>query len=223
MKPHQQFRRSILICQLALAALELPVAAAQSVNEYSNPKIRAGWFASVPHIPGYVHSFAKPVVAKNGYYQNVRYEWTGNAMKVAEVMLAKGKFERENENRNDNRSVMQLRGVKTVQLGGGKSLTIRTYGLGPWEPIGEFIKHFDLKKISAALDKPPRTCFDLTRSGFAAIGKGTRFADAIDWVGDPVSDIGSGIHIMTYPLKGGGEARIGTPDCKEVMYVQFSQ
>lgn len=60
-----------------------------------------------------------------------------------------------------------------------------------------------------------------TRAAFEAIPKSATYKDIVKRFGKPTGDIGSGIHIMTYPLKEGGRALIGTPDLKKVYYIHF--
>lgn len=61
----------------------------------------------------------------------------------------------------------------------------------------------------------------LTRKMFEDLPSGITYGELVRRVGKPTGDIGSGIHIMTYPLKEGGRALVGTPDLQQVMYIHY--
>jgi hypothetical protein len=54
-----------------------------------------------------------------------------------------------------------------------------------------------------------------------ALARPIAFADVTRVLGEPVGDIGSGIHIYEYTLDDGRTLRVGTPDRKRVMYIHI--
>jgi hypothetical protein len=63
----------------------------------------------------------------------------------------------------------------------------------------------------------------LTRSVLEGLPKSATVQDIVKLAGPHHSDIGSGLHILTYPLADGSWAMIGTPDMKAIMYIHFQQ
>jgi hypothetical protein len=61
----------------------------------------------------------------------------------------------------------------------------------------------------------------LTRKFLENLPKDATVDDIIKKAGQPHGDIGSGIHILTFPLADGGWALVGTPDMKSVMYIRY--
>ena len=54
-----------------------------------------------------------------------------------------------------------------------------------------------------------------------ALGRPVAYGDVAKVMGAPARDIGSGIHMYEWPLDAQRTLRVGTPDCKRVMYIQL--
>jgi hypothetical protein len=61
----------------------------------------------------------------------------------------------------------------------------------------------------------------LTRKFLEDLPKGATVDDIIKKAGQPHGDIGSGIHILTFPLADGTWALVGTPDMKAILYIHY--
>lgn len=169
---------------------------------------RAGWYGILPHIDGYRKTFSAPhFSSSDGWMQMVRFQQLKHPNKSVNVVIS---------------SVpMKLNYRQFVKLGDkGAIIAFKPAGLDDSE-FQAFVKKFDTKGISRAVQKPPRQNFELKKSTFAAIPKGANYLDVLDWVGESSDDIGSGIYIKAYKLADGGRALVGTSDLKNVMYVNI--
>lgn len=63
----------------------------------------------------------------------------------------------------------------------------------------------------------------LNRAILEGLPKSATVQDIVKLAGPHHSDIGSGLHILTYPLADGSWAMIGSPDMKAIMYIHFQQ
>jgi hypothetical protein len=168
---------------LALPALLLAVQAAPAQRPKEQ---QPGWPDAFPKLDNYAVQYDAPVVkrdAKNPVYsQTAHYVWTGGASREFHVTLArdaafktlyseeevkKGKPAPEKIeigkhpawlwkfelNRKDERP---LDSKIVVLLGDDRVLVIEQRGLGPFEPVEKVAERFDLRKIKAALDQPPK-------------------------------------------------------------------
>ncbi|CAN5258202.1 hypothetical protein BH11CYA1_BH11CYA1_01690 [soil metagenome] len=61
----------------------------------------------------------------------------------------------------------------------------------------------------------------ITKSALESLQASGTVDDIIEIAGQPRSDIGSGIHILTYPLEEGGWALVGSPDMKKILYIHY--
>lgn len=64
----------------------------------------------------------------------------------------------------------------------------------------------------------PKTCHTLAE--FEGFDRCSSIPDLLSKVGKPWQDIGSGIHILSFPLCDGTTTILGTPDMKSIFYVK---
>lgn len=103
------------------------------------------------------------------------------------------------------------------------SLTFASKGLGdtPKAEGKNLSKESEGVKVKNENDGKTPSNSKLTRAAFEAVSKQATVQDITSWAGEPHSDVGSGLHILTYHLTDGTWAYIGTPDMKKVMYIKF--
>jgi hypothetical protein len=211
------------------------------------PESRAGWLGVFPELPGYQRTFTAPVVAAGkqpeSYRQLVKYEWTGGAVKMLQVTLARdpafkktyaadtlrkeakevkvGKrtgwlwnFEKQAGGKLD-----ALMARLVVPLAEDKALIFEARGIGPWEAVTDLAARFDLASAETALAAPPRTDFQRSLDAFRALKKGIPLTEVIAWVGDPDRDVGSGMLVMEYKLADGSRVLVGFVKRESLMYV----
>jgi hypothetical protein len=209
----------------------------------------AGWPGVFPELPGYQRTFTDPVVdsGKKAYRQTVKYEWTGGAIKLLEVTLARDPaFEQRHTEdvlardpqkpervtvskvtgwlwrlaKEGDKGPWPLQARLLLPLGKDRALILDAKGQGPWQGLTEVARKFDLKKIEKALETPPRTDARRTLDAFRQLTRGMSYADAAAWVGPADEDIGSGIHVMAYRLEDGSRVLLGFPDFNRLIYVR---
>jgi hypothetical protein len=182
------------------------------------------------------------------YRQTAKYEWTGGAIRLLEATVArdpafKQRYSAEETGKDklppkvlqvaDHRALLwimdgkdakepwPLRARLVVILEDDRVLILEFKGRGPWPGKWEaFADKFDLKKIKAALEQPPRTGSPRTLESFRQLKKGMAYAEVTAWVGDADKDVGSGIHIMSYTLDDGAQVLLGFPDFQKLIYVK---
>ncbi len=208
-----------IVLLLVAVTMLIPSTASGRGNEFYNDAIRAGWYGIFPQVTGYVHSFSKPIVKYKGYSQTARYVSKEDADKACEVTVGL------NHHRFGQAS--QARpytwiSVSLVTPNTRKVLMFHGSGQG-WEANEQeaFVKRFNSGKIAQAVSDLPRQNFRITKSSFDAIPAKPNYEDIVDWLGTPDEDVGSGIHIMVFPIAEGGRALVGTPDLKKVLYLRF--
>jgi hypothetical protein len=146
-----------------------------------------GWAGVFPDVTGYFKTFTRPVVTSDkkpfAYKQMVKYDWSGGALKMLEVTLArdpafKQKYAAE-ALRKEKRPPKEVKvgkrtawlwdlekeaqgqpealyGRLVVPLSEDKALIFDARGQGPWEPLTDIAKHFNLDKAEQALESPPK-------------------------------------------------------------------
>jgi hypothetical protein len=237
-------------CVAALLLCAIAEASAQNPGEKARPL--AGWMGVFPEMNGYQRTFTAPAVAPgkapDKYAQKVKYEWTGGAIKLLEVTLARdpafkdrhspdalakdpGKPERTKVGNFDawewklakegDKGEWPPQARMVVRLGDDRALILEARGQGPWEPLSQLVKRFDLEKLAKALDAAPRTDFRRRLESFRDLKKGMSYAEAAAWVGEADEDIGSGIHIMVYRLDDGGRVLLGFPGFDRMVYARY--
>jgi hypothetical protein len=233
---------AVLLCVVAAAA-------AQGPGEKGKPL--AGWPGVWPELSGYQRTFTAPTVAPGKgpekYAQTVKYEWTGGAIRLLEVTLARDPAFRERYSpdalkkdpgkpelvkvgkadgwlwrlvKEGDKDPWPLQARLVIPLGADRALILDARGQGPWVPLGMVAKDFDLEKLGKALDGPPRTDFRRSVDAFRELRKGMSYAEAAAWVGPADEDVGSGIHVMLYRLDDGGRVLLGFPDFNRLIYVR---
>ena len=200
---------------------------------------------------GYIRTFKQPQVdpkTKTRYSQMVIFEWSGGAAKRLEVTLARDpafekKYAAGAVMKEDNPpkkvevsqrpawlwqmakdkkpDAMPLHARLVIPLGADRILLLEAKGVGPWEDVVKLASRFDLKKIVAALDTPPRTDFSRNAAAFKVLRKGMSYAEIASWVGFADRDIGKGIHIMVYDLEGGQRVLLGFADFNRLLYARL--
>jgi hypothetical protein len=220
-------------------------------SERPQPEPRAGWFGVFPELPGYQRSFLSPVVDarnKTVYKQTGRYEWTGGALKLLEVTLArdpafKQKYTAETLGKQTpapqqvrvggrrawlwdlekeaEEKPEAVRGRLVVPLGPDGALIFEQKGPGPWEGIVELAERFDLARVEAALAAPPRTDFRLTPELFRAVPKGASFSDVVAWAGFPDQELRPS-QSFVYHVADGSRVVVGFAESK-LAYARHEQ
>jgi hypothetical protein len=202
----------------------------------------AGWLGVFPELQGYQRTFTAPVVEKKdaAYRQTAKYEWTGGAVRLVEVTLARDPAFKE---RYAEEALKKDPGApEQVKVGerigwlwkvakeGDKdpwplqARLVVPLGGDPWgEGLAALARRFDLKKIEKALDAAPRTDFRRRLESFRELKKGMSYAEVTTWVGHADADIGSGIHIMEYRLGDGSRVLLGFPDFNRLIYVKHAR
>lgn len=168
---------------LTLIVCGIMSASANPAEPQGEPK--SGWGDVFPEMAGYQRTFTKPVVEagkKDVYRQTVKYEWTGGAIKLLEVTLARDPaFEKKyaadtlkkepppprevmvgkmrawmwKSDKLDAKEVWPLYARLVLPLTADRVLILDAKGQGPWQEITELVERFDLKKLERALDNPP--------------------------------------------------------------------
>jgi hypothetical protein len=231
--------RSVLIlwCVAGVTLGANPLPAAEP-----KPEPRAGWAGVFPDLGGYQRTFTQPAVNKDKtvYRQSVKYEWTGNDIRVATATLA-----RDPEFKTAHAAeALKKAGAKEIKLGKkdawimpapkdgdriivplgeDKALIVEGSGAAHKAFPTELAGAFDTEKCTAALARPPRTEFGRTLDAFKALRKGMSLAEVREWVGDADGDVGSGIHIMAYKLPDQSRVLIGFPSFDKLTYVKHEK
>jgi len=229
---------------LVLILTPIPAAQAPKVQPL------AGWFGVFPQLGvGYIRTFKQPQVdTKTRYSQMVIFEWSGGAAKRLEVTLARDPaFEKKyaaeavmkegnppkkvevnqraawlwQMGRDKKPDGMPLHSRLVIPLGPDRILLLEAKGVGPWEDVVKLASRFDLKKMAAVLDAPPRTDFSRNTAAFKVLRKGISYAEIVSWVGSADRDIGKGIHIMVYDLEGGQRVLLGFADFNRLLYARL--
>jgi hypothetical protein len=198
--------------------------------------VYAGWVGVFPEVQYYQRVFDKPSVNKQTYRQTARYEWMGGRAEVVHITLMRDAGEakrytpdgvkalpelpmpvkigeRDGYRWKNERLVIVLKDNRLVKL------EAPTYKQHASDLVG-IAKKLDLDACEKALEQPPRTDFTRDLKAFQAIQKGMSHADVSAWVGESNLDIGSGIHILVYPLADGSRVLIGFPDFNRLVYVK---
>ncbi len=202
---------------IVVIILLVPSAAMARGNQFHNDAIRAGWYGIFPQIPGYVYSFSRPIVKYRGYSQTARYTSTDDPDTACDVTVG---VQHIRFGETAQARPLTWKRMDSLSAEPGKVILFQAYGTG-WKNPDAFVKSFKLDKIAKAVSDLPRQIFTVTKSTFAALPAKPTYEDLVDWLGTPDEDIGSGIHIMVFPLVEGGRALIGTPDLKNVFYVRL--
>ena len=211
------------------------------------PDPRAGWFGVFPELTGYQRTFTAPAAAdgkkSESYRQTVKYEWTGGAVKLLEVTLARDPaFKKAHAAEALKKQAKEVKvgkrtgwlttkelqpgmidaeaGRLVVPLGEDKALIFVAKGIGPWEALTDLAGRFDLAAAEAALAAAPRTDFQRSLEAFRALKKGVSYAEVVAWVGDADKDVGSGVHVMEYKLPDGSRVLLGFAKFESLMYVK---
>lgn len=193
--------------------------------------IRAAWPGVYPELNGYGCRYQAPALGKDPtkvFRQTALYEWTGGDIRSLTVTIGRGPDFAADAVRKGERIEVGKRaawvkdGMLTIPLGEDRAIQLK----GGGSDVGKqaamtFASQFPLERIAKALDNPPRTNFFLALEPFKAITKDMTFRDLTEFVGSAEKDIGSGIHIMTYPLPGGGRVLVGTPDFVKIVYIVY--
>jgi hypothetical protein len=218
--------------------------------EEPKPEARPGWYGVFPPIANYQRTYQPPTIdakAKDVYSQTVRYDWTGNDFRVFTVTLARNpefkktyaaeslKLDKLNptESKVGTNKAWNWELVKpgqggidkpnsrmVVVLADDKVLIIEATG-SPMAAQFPALSGIAIDKLTAHLDKAPITK-NRTLEAFQMIPKGATFQELTEWVGQPKEDIGSGIHIMVFPLDDGSTVKVGTPDLAKLMYIKHT-
>ncbi len=207
-----------------------------------------GWYGVFPEMLNYARFYEAAAVdpkAKDVYAQTVRYDWMGNDFRVFTLTLArdpafKTKYDADTLKaaspapteikvgkyrawswelpRPAGGGLDKPNSRLAVILGDDRVLLVEAAGSPRAADFPE-LSRVDLDRLAAALDRPPlATGTSLER--FRALPKGATYGELVEWVGRPEKDVGSGIHIMTYPLDDGSRVTVGTPDFRKVVYVK---
>jgi hypothetical protein len=217
--------------------------------EPAQQKVLAGWLGVFPELTSYQRSFLAPVVDnKQVYRQTAKYLWTGGAMKLLEVTVARdAAFKKQydpaalkkqknppqevkvgkktawlwdlSKEAGDNADKVRARLV--VPLGDDKILMLEAKGRGPWEQLTGLAERFNAAAIEKALGTPPRTDFKRQLEPFQALRKGMPYSDVVPWVGLADKDVGSGIHVLVYDLPDGSKVLLGFPDFQRMLYAKY--
>ena len=110
-----------------------------------------------------------------------------------------------------------------VPLSDDKALIVEGFATANKAFPTQLANAFDLEKVTAALDQPPRTEFGRTLEGFKQLTKGMSLKEVKDWIGEPDGDIGSGIHIMEYKLPDQSRVLLGFPSFDKLTYVKYEK
>jgi len=147
----------------------------------------AGWPGVFPEMSGYQRTFTSPIVdpdkTKNTYRQTVKYEWTGGAIKLLEVTLARDpafakKYSAETLKKEapppqalmvgkqsawlwkvdklDMKEIWPLYARLVIPMAKDRVLILDAKGAGPWGDVADLVRHFDLAKLERALDSAPK-------------------------------------------------------------------
>jgi hypothetical protein len=240
------------VCVLAAFAEPCLAGGAGPAAEPEKIEPLAGWFGVFPELNGYQRTFLAPVLAPArppvAYRQTAKYEWTGGALKVLEVTLArdpafKQKYAAEALGKEDNPpqpvrvnkrtgwlwnlgkpAEGKLGGLAArlvVPLAEDKALVLEARGAGPWEALTGLAERLDLARAEAALARPPRTDFRRTREAFLVFPKGIPHSEVAAWVGFPDEDVGSGV--LAYKLPDGSRVLLGFAASQKLISVKHER
>jgi hypothetical protein len=221
-------RRSIL-----LAILFLTASGASAQQPKAKPL--AGWLGVFPEFQGYSRTFDKPRGDKSSYEQTATYEWTGGRIETVRITLIRdvkvaqgftGDALKALEKTATTVPFGQRSGYLLVQqqilvipLGDDRLVRIESITPVYRSDLPAFAKKLNLDACAKALEQPPRTD-GRSLERFRALKKGMPLSDVSAWVGDSNLDIGSGIHMLVYPLADGPPVTIGFPDFGKLLYVR---
>jgi hypothetical protein len=237
-------RVGITLAALFAATLAAGAAMAADPQKPALP----GWYGVFPELRNYNLTYQPPSVdpkAKDVYGQTVKYDWMGGDFRVFRVTLArdpdfKKKYDPDVLKKDPavTKSTVGKRdawhwqlskpgegGIEkpnsrlVVILGDDRALIVEATGSPTADQFTE-LSGVDLAKLAAALDNPPRADAKRTLDTFKAIPKGATYRDVVEWAGQPKEDVGSGIHVMVFPLDDGTQVLLGTPDFQKVVYVK---
>jgi hypothetical protein len=204
------------------------------------PAPKAGWIGVFPTLFNYQRTFLQPLVNKDKtvYQQSAKYVWSGNDFREATATLARDpQFKTAHTAATLTQAgAKEIKiGTKTawffagkgkealdkiiVPLGDDTALFVEGIGIAHKAFPTELASKFDLDKVAAALQQPPRTDFGRTLDAFKALKKGMSLTEVRDWVGEADGDIGSGIHILEYKLPDNSRVLIGFPSFDKLIYV----
>jgi hypothetical protein len=211
-------------------------------------EVLAGWFKVFPELTGYQRSFLAPVVkSKQVYQQTARYLWTGGAVKLLEVTLARDPvFKKQyaadtlkkqanapqevkvgkraawlwNLEKEAGTDPNKVRTRLVLPLAEDKVIVFEAKGRGPWEALTGLAEKFDQAAVEKALGKAPRTDSKRELALFRELRKGTPYADVVPWVGMADRDVGSGMHVLVYDLPDGSRVSLGYADFQKLMYAR---
>ena len=250
---HLRYHESPCVCELVLRIVLVAlcvggalVAVGAPRADESKPAVGAGWLGVFPSLPGYQRTYKQPVVNKDKgvYQQAVEYQWMGNDFRVATATLARDpEFKKAHA-----AETLKLAGAKEIKIGkkdawiipnGKKGAEARDKIIVPLgedkalivEGIGashkafptELAGLFDLEKVTAALEQPPRTEFGRTLENFKQLKAGLSLGEVQEWIGEPDRDIGSGIHVLEYKLSDKTRVLIGFPSFDKLIYVKHEK
>jgi len=160
----------------------------------------------------------------------VRYEWTGGAVKLLNVTLARDPaFRRDHAeeglpqgapppqridlgvwagwlwNPGHDRTRKPRAGPRrlVIRLGPEDALVLGASGTGPWEQLPGLAGRFNLGRMEAALGVPPRTDFRRTAATFQALEHGCSGADVVAWVGPADRVMDDARRVLEYHLDDG--------------------
>lgn len=231
--------RTIWLLLLPAVGLLLGMASTAMSAEQDKNAPRAGWVGVFPDLNGYQRTFLAPAVAadkKPVYQQIARYEWTGGAIKMLDVIAArdpafKQKYAADTV-RKDNPPPKEVTIGKrkawlwtlakegeggtdkpvarlVIPLGDDKALILVAKGAGPWGPLTDLADKFDLAKIETALADPPRTSFLRNLDEFRALKKGNAYADLLAWLDSPDQALpGGATYFLIYRLPDGSQVML---------------
>jgi hypothetical protein len=197
----------------------------------------AGWPGIFPEVQGYARTFEKPTLDKEGkdYAQTAAYEWTGGVIKSMRLTAVRSGRQMDPKGfKGMDKDTLGKRAIWTkeeragddvkvkliVPLDDTRGLIIEARGTVSIEEMKNIAGKLDLDHVKAVLARAPRAEAKRSPEMFKAIAKGMTFDDVRAWAGEPEADIGSGIHIYTYKLPGGGRVLVGTPDNKKLAYIK---
>jgi hypothetical protein len=216
----------IILGGLALMSLGYCLAGPDRTAGPRGGEARAGWFGVFPDIPGYRRSFLTPQVGPgpSRYRQTARYEWTGGAVKVLDVTLARGPAPRGDPADAGPAPAQRIDvggrpawlsipkpasrpGAGShrlvVRLGPEGALILEAKGPGPWERLPDLARRFDLQRMEAALGAPPRVDFRRTLATFRALRRGCSASDVEAWAGPADRATQGATRVLTYDLDDG--------------------